>query len=59
MSCPQCKNKTDHQPKPPDMRWPEAVKILLEERFETFYKEWKEEKTTEILNTFEEIIEAA
>ncbi len=41
------------------MRWPEAVKIFLEEKFEDFYRNWRIERATETLNTFEKIVEAA
>jgi hypothetical protein len=41
------------------MRWPEAVKILLEERFEAYYSELKKEEATELHNAFDEIVEAA
>jgi len=41
------------------MRWPEAVKIFLEEKFEVYYRDWKLEQATETLETFEKIVEAA
>jgi len=44
---------------PPDMRWPEAVKIFLEEKFESYYRERQMERATETLQTFEKRVEAA
>jgi hypothetical protein len=40
MECPQCECATSPvKTTTPDMRWPEAVKLLLEFRFDRFYKE--------------------
>ena len=60
IQCPQCDTKTVADlTTPPDMRWPEAVKIFLEEKFEVYYRDWKLEQATETLETFEKIVEAA
>lgn len=46
---PCCDAPTKLQHGPPDMRWPDALKLLHEARFERVYEQWNEGKSDEDL----------
>lgn len=46
---PCCGQTSVMQMEPPDMRWPEAVRALLDARFERFYEEWNEGVSDDLL----------